>query len=238
MDEIHPTIDLSLRPARKFPIFQESTGFLSFLSDWLCGPMVFRAARGLADAICVPDHFVEMLLLVEDKRFVIHSGVDPLAIMRALLFNARGRVIQGASTIPQQVYSIRWSESGGRSRDWRYKTKQILWSIFHSALNKKRDILKEYVATVYWGRSYYGLDDAAQGYFNQARQSLSVAQSFFLAERLAAPNRISVGRISNLLNRTPIAVSLDTYGATTREVLRLYEYVYGSRGDICRRREK
>ncbi|SRR6266480_224501 len=238
MDDIRPALGLPLKPVPSFPAFEEPTGALSFLSDWLCGPMVSRAARGLAGAVSVPDHFIEMLLWVEDKRFAIHMGVDPLAMIRALLFNSRGGNIQGASTISQQVYSIRWSNAGGVCRDWRYKTKQILWSILHSALNRKLDILKEYLNTIYWGRSYYGIDDAIKGYFEGNRQSLSVAQSFFLAERLAAPNRISLGRISNLLKRTPIHTSLSNNGATAGDVQSLYEYVYGSRGGICRRREK
>ena len=238
MDDAASSLDLPLKLQRKVHIFEEPTAALSSLSDWLCRPIVSRGARGLAEAVSVPDYFIEMLLWVEDKRFLIHFGVDPLAMIRAMLFNVRGGVVQGASTISQQVYTIRWSNAGGGYRDWRYKAKQIPWSLVHSILNRKREILKEYLNTIYWGRSYFGIDNAAKGYFNRTRQSLSVAESFFLAERLAAPNRISLGRISHLLRRSPIEATLCCHGCTAGEVLRLYRYVYGSRGDLCRPQEK
>src|SRR6266481_1385897 len=238
MDDVGQSLDLTLKLPQRLPMLEEPTAALSSLSDWLCGPIVSRGARVLAEAVSVPPHFIEMLLWVEDKRFLIHFGVDPLAMIRALVFNIRGGVVQGASTISQQVYTIRWSTSGGVRRDWRYKAKQIPWSLVHSILNRKRDILKEYLNTIYWGRSYFGIDHAAKGYFNRPRQSLTVAQSFFLAERLAAPNRISAGRISRLLMRSPVKATLSCNGSTVAEVLRLYRHICGSRGDLCLRQEK
>jgi membrane peptidoglycan carboxypeptidase len=238
MDDVGPVLDLPLNLPRRLPILEKPTAALTSFSDWLCKPMVSRGARELAEAVSVPGHFIEMLLWVEDKRFLIHFGVDPLAMIRAMLFNVRGGVVQGASTISQQVYTIRWSNSGGVCRDWRYKAKQIPWSFVHSVLNRKRDILKEYLNTIYWGRSYFGIDHAARGYFNGTRQSLSVEQSFFLAERLAAPNRASAGRISRLLMRSPIKATLGSNGSSAGQVLSVYRYVYGSRGDLCRHQER
>lgn len=88
------------------------TARLSLISDWICGPLVVRAARKYSSAICTPDHFVEMLFLVEDKRFSVHLGVDPIAIARAMAFNLRRGSLQGASTIAQQ--NVRDSLRGER----------------------------------------------------------------------------------------------------------------------------
>ncbi len=174
-----------------------------------------------------------MLFWIEDKRFAVHFGVDPIAMARATAFNLRGGVVQGASTIAQQIYTIRVGRSGKFSRSAAYKIRQIAHSLYLSAVNSKAVILREYIDTVYWGRSYRGLDKAVSGYFSTSRASLSVCQSFFLAERIAMPNRVSVHRISNLLTRTPIRLNLKRNGATTRDVVKLYEEIYGCGGEVC-----
>ena len=208
------------------------TSRLSRLSDWICGPLVAQTAREYSTAICTPEHFVEILFLVEDKRFPVHFGIDPVAIARAVAFNLKEGALQGASTIVQQVYTIRRSRARRISRSSMYKVRQIAWALGELAIRSRASILKEYVETVYWGRNYHGLDSAVEGYFGGSRTSLSVAQSFFLAERIAAPNRISAKRISNLLRRVPIKMNLARNGATVEDVSRLYDRVYGNGGEV------
>jgi len=207
------------------------TAEFSFVSDWACGPLVARASKKYSSFIRTPEHFVEMLFLVEDKRFPIHFGIDPIAIARAAAFNLRGGTTQGASTIVQQLYTIQASSYHRVSRSLAFKLRQIAWALGQSAVRGKAAMLKEYVETVYWGRNYLGLDRAIEGYFNGTRSSLCVAQSFFLAERIAAPNRTSVKRISNLLNRVPIRLSLRRNGASIRDVNKIYEQIYGCGGE-------
>lgn len=207
---------------------------LSFISDLMFGPIAAQAARKYSRAIKTPDHFVEMLFLVEDKRFPIHCGVDPLAMLRALMFNLRGGPTQGASTITQQVYTIHASQTMEFRRSVAYKFRQVVWAATHAAVQDKADILREYIDTVYWGRSYHGLDMAVAGYFSGTqRRVMSVAQSFFLAERIGAPNRICPQRIANLLGRPTIRVALARNRATIRQVIELYRHVYGLGEDLC-----
>jgi membrane peptidoglycan carboxypeptidase len=214
------------------------TQHMSYLSDRICGPLVAQTARRYSNAIRTPEHFVEILFLVEDKRFPIHFGIDPVAIARAVVFNLKEGALQGASTIVQQVYSINRSRTEHLSRSLMNKVKQIAWALGKSATKSRASILEEYVETVYWGRSYHGLDKAVEGYFGGSRASLSVAQSFFLAERIAAPNRISVQRISNLLRRVPIKKNLARNGVTIEDVSRVYEGVYGNGGKVWQFLEK
>lgn len=200
----------------------------------MCRNLVARTAREYSNLLFTPDYFVELLFWVEDKRFAIHFGIDPVSIMRATIFNVgrQGETLQGASTIAQQLYTIGLRRSGGFSRSLPYKMKQIGWSLYASAAKSKASILDEYVNTVYWGRCYRGLDMAAKGYFNATRASLSIAQSFFLAERLAAPNRVSLGRISNLLKRIPIRLTLTRNGGTLTDIIALYEEIYDCGGEM------
>lgn len=211
-------------------VHKSPSALLSCLSDWICAALVYRMARRYSEAIHTPNHFVEMLFLIEDKRFPTHIGVDPIAITRAVLFNLRGRSLQGASTITQQLFTIRGDRSVRRSRSLGYKLAQAFWAVGQSAVDSKESILRRYVDAVYWGRSYYGLDRAAEGYFGRSRRSLSAAQSFFLVERIATPNRVSAKRISNLLERHPIRTTFARNGTTIRELFRLYEEVYGNGG--------
>ena len=213
---------------------------LSSLSDWMCGNLVAKAAQQYASWLYTPPYFIELLLWIEDKRFAVHFGTDPFAVTRALVFNLgrRGSVIQGASTIAQQVYTIRLREKGEFSRSLAYKVKQSAWSVYASAMMGKAFLLREYIGTVYWGRSYCGIDNAAKGYFNVSRDALSISQSFFLAERLAAPNRVSVPRIANLLSRVPIDLTLARNGGTLAELVSLYEQIYGCGGEMWLSLEK
>jgi membrane peptidoglycan carboxypeptidase len=208
------------------------TAWLSHLSDWLCGPLVARAARKYSNIIRTPIHFAEMLFLVEDKRFSVHFGIDPIAIVRAMAFNLRQGSLQGGSTIAQQIVTIRMARSSRISRSLAYKLTQVARALGESAVRSKASLLKEYIETVYWGRCYHGLDRAVEGYFGGKRTSLSVAQSFFLAERIAAPNRVSAKRISNLLERAPIKMNIVRNGTTIAEVLKVYQQVYGNGGDV------
>src|SRR5260370_36374301 len=210
------------------------TAALSTFSDWTCRTLVAQTARRYSNMLYIRHYLVELLLWVEDKRFAAHFGMDTVAVMRAIIFNlkSRGRTLQGASTIAQQVYTIRLRRTGTFSRSFPYKMKQIGWSLYASAVKAKASILDEYISTVYWGRSYHGIDKAADGYFNATRGSLSIPQSFFLAERLAAPNRESVRRISNLLKLTSIRLALARNGGALADIIKLYERIYGCGGEM------
>ena len=205
---------------------------LSRASDWVSYPLVKLAAGKYSSVLRTPEHFLRMLLLIEDKRFLVHPGVDPLSVIRALTFNARGGLIQGASTVTQQLYNIRRRNVWAARRGWTYKFKQSLWALSSSVVSRKSDLLNEYVDTVYWGRSYYGLDQAAEGYFGATRGSLNAAQSFLLAERIAAPNAVCPRRILNLMERGSVRNSLELGQATIFEVAALYQRVYGRGGSL------
>jgi membrane peptidoglycan carboxypeptidase len=221
-------------------VLRTPTALLSDLSDRLCAPLAAYGAEGLAKAVSAPIHFVEMLLLIEDKRFIVHFGVDPVSIVRALVFDLRGGALQGGSTIPQQLYNVRAYRAGApaQQRTLGYKFRQSAWAISCSAKLSKVRILAEYVAYVYFGRSYFGLDKAAKGYFCTPPCGLSVEQSFFLAERIAAPNRILPRRIANLLSRRAIIKTLKRHTIETREIVNLYESRYGCGAEICQFLEK
>ena len=211
---------------------RRATERLSSLSDWASYPLVRLAAERYAGLLGTPEHFVKMLLLIEDKRFLVHPGVDPIAVVRALAFNTRRGALQGASTVIQQLYNIRRKDDLTTThRSVTYKIRQSLWALSCSTMSCKGFLLDQYVGAVYWGRSYYGIDQAAKGYFSTTRSSLDAAQSFFLAERIAMPNSVSPQRISNLIGRRPIRNSLKENNIGIADVAALYQKIYGCGGE-------
>ena len=81
-----------------------------------------------------------------------------------------------------------------------------LWAgaIRREIKSSKVSILGDYLTNVYWGRNYSGLDAATVGYFNNSRNSLTVAQSLFLATRIASPNTRSERRMKIILLRPAV----------------------------------
>jgi penicillin-binding protein 1A len=149
--------------------------------------------------------------------------VDPLAVARAALANLIGSTeLEGASTITQQLYDARRELEGApRPRTLGRKVRQAAWAFRESARRSKVEVLRDYLGIVYWGRSFYGLDAAAAGYFRTDRQKLTVAQGFFLAERIASPNVVLLNRIVDLMHRRFVVEIFDD--DSFRELISVYD---------------
>src|SRR5215469_5131083 len=189
-----------------------------------------RSIARLSNELSLPSHLIALLLLVEDKRFMIHPGVDVIAIARAFLKNLKRRTIaQGASTITQQVFNIRYAAThtyGGRLSK---KAAQATWAMYHTLTHSKTSVISEYLSGVYWGRSYHGIEQAARGYFGVQPSQLTVAQGFFLCERLAAPNTVSPARVSALISRGSISRYFLAQPGSLQELCDIYEHFFGCR---------
>lgn len=185
-----------------------------------------RFAQEWSVALGLPPHFIELLILIEDKRFCEHMGIDVIGMVRAIRHNLRGaRCRQGASTLSQQLYNIRCELKSGKAyrRTVRNKVRQIAFGIWITAELQKSEIIAEYVDTVYWGRRMYGLKAAARYYFGKHPLTLKIEESFFLIERLASPNRMRRTRLEALTARVVIQQSLEHYGSSLEDVYCLYE---------------
>ena len=90
----------------------------------------------LIDIRQVPQHLIDAVVAIEDHRFYEHSGVDFFGILRAMLADFRaGRVVQGGSTITQQLVKNYFLES---ERNLRRKLLEFSMSLILEALYKKR----------------------------------------------------------------------------------------------------
>ena len=134
----------------------------------------------------VPAHVVAALLAVEDTGFKNHKGVNLRALVRAALSNfqfSSGR--QGASTITQQVVKNEYLM--GLPRDGRYKVLQARYAVMLEKTVSKEKIVERYLNTVYFGNNAYGIQAAADVYFQKKVADLSLVEAGFLAGLVRAP---------------------------------------------------
>ncbi|MFR0822576.1 MAG: transglycosylase domain-containing protein [Clostridia bacterium] len=136
----------------------------------------------------VPDDYKNAIIAVEDHRFKEHGAIDVISIGRAIVSNIRaGELNEGGSTITQQVaknlYFI--TEDDFISR----KIAEIFMAMELEKNYSKEDILELYMNTIYFGEGYYGIKEAANGYYKKEPKDLTLYESTMLA---GVPNAPSV----------------------------------------------
>lgn len=140
-----------------------------------------RTMVSLAD---VPDHVENAVIAAEDRTFYTNQGIDPKGIIRAAFSNARGNATQGASTITQQYVKVYYLSS---DRTLTRKIKEAFLSLKLQRTTSKQEILQGYLNTIYFGRGAYGIQAAAQAYFDKDVEDLSVREGAALAAILNSP---------------------------------------------------
>lgn len=144
---------------------------------------LYGEAVQLAD---LPPHLPAAVLATEDRRFYEHFGLDPFGVARALWINLRrGHVVQGGSTITQQLAKIAFLTS---ERTLKRKVQEALLALWLEANFSKEQILTLYLNRVYLGSGAYGVDAAARKYFAKPATDVSLPEAAMLAGLLKAPS--------------------------------------------------
>lgn len=137
----------------------------------------------------VPQLIIDAFLSAEDAGFYEHSGVDYMGVLRAMMVNLKaGRVVQGGSTITQQVAK---SLLLTRERSYARKIKDFLLALRIEQSFSKEEILYLYLNQVYLGSGYYGVKAAVRGYFDKELEEATPAEAAMIAGLLVAPSRYS-----------------------------------------------
>ncbi|HEV7555192.1 MAG TPA: transglycosylase domain-containing protein, partial [Kofleriaceae bacterium] len=156
----------------------------------------FHDGRTIGHRTLVPlDHMprvvVDAVLAAEDVRFYEHKGVDFQAMARAAWINYKvGRVVEGASTITQQVARNLLPEDIGTERSVRRKIREALLARQIEKRWTKRDVLETYLDFVFLGEGAYGIAAGARAYFDRDVDQLDLAQAALLAGLIQAPGRL------------------------------------------------
>ena len=132
----------------------------------------------------VPAHVRWAVLAAEDRGFYSEPGVSITGTLRAALNDLTGGNTQGGSGITQQyVKNAYLTDSQTLSR----KLKELMIAVKLTREYSKDQILEFYLNTVYFGRNTYGIQAAAQAFFGENVEQLTVAQGALLAGLLRAP---------------------------------------------------
>jgi len=135
----------------------------------------------------VPDALPKAIIATEDRRFYSHFGIDPLGLLRAAWRNAwAGRIVQGGSTITQQVAKNLFLTP---ERSIKRKVQEAMLALWLESRFSKEQLLTIYLNRVYLGAGTYGVDAAARKYFGISVGKISTYQSALIAGLLKAPSR-------------------------------------------------
>lgn len=148
----------------------------------------------------LPEHLPHALLATEDRRFYDHFGIDPIGLARATFANIQaGRVVQGGSTLTQQLAKNVFLE---RDRTLKRKVQELILALRLERRFTKDQILEMYLNRVYFGAGAYGVEAAAQRYFDKPASALSLGESAMLVGLLKAPSRLApTGNIKSAQTR-------------------------------------
>lgn len=138
--------------------------------------------------------FMNATVAIEDHRFWFREGIDYIAIARALVANVfMGKIVEGGSTITTQVVKNIYFDN---SANFLRKIAEIFFVQDFEKLYSKEEILALYVNIIYYGDGYYGIKQAAKGYYDKAPNKLDLYESAMIAGLPQAPSiyQLSTGR--------------------------------------------
>jgi len=134
----------------------------------------------------IPDYMKKAIISIEDKNFYTHKGFDIQALIRSTIKNLKaGRIVQGASTITQQITRIMFLS---QEKTFTRKFKEIILAYRLEKTVSKDKILEMYLNNIYLGEGAYGLAAAADIYFDKTVSQLTLADCALLAGLPQAPS--------------------------------------------------
>ncbi len=132
---------------------------------------------------------ISATVAAEDSSFYSNSGVDPLAIVRALAITLRGNGQSGASTITQQlVRQVVLSPAESQERSLNRKIKEATLAVEMAQTYSKSEIMEMFLNQNYYGHRAYGIGAAALTYFGKPAKDLTLSEASLLAGLPQAPS--------------------------------------------------
>lgn len=135
----------------------------------------------------LPKFYVDAVVAVEDHRFYQHGALDYIGIARAIWTNIKSfELKEGGSSITQQVAkNVYFTQEKTALR----KIAEIFMAFEIEKNCDKNTILEMYVNTSYFGSGYYGIKEAAYGYYDKDPKDMNKYQCSMMA---GVPNAPSV----------------------------------------------
>ena len=131
-------------------------------------------------------HLINSFIVIEDKDYFEHNGLDLLRIIKASITNIKhGEIKQGASTISQQTARILYLNN---EKSYLRKIKEAYLAIYLEENYSKEKILELYLNGLFFGENIYGISEASLYYFNKDQKELNIAEASYLAAIINSPN--------------------------------------------------
>jgi penicillin-binding protein 1C len=144
----------------------------------------------------ITDQLEKTILYKEDKYFYYHPGINPFAIVRALIRNiAKGKRTSGASTITMQVARL----LDPKERSYRNKMIEMFRALQIEFHFSKKEILQLYLNLVPYGGNIEGVKAASYLYFGKSPDHLSLAEITVLAIIPNRPTSLRIGYADNFI---------------------------------------
>jgi penicillin-binding protein 1C len=140
----------------------------------------------------LPEKYVKAVLCFEDRYFVLHPGINPVAVVRALIQDIRaGKIVSGGSTLTMQV--ARLSRHNPPRNVWEKLVEAVI-ALRTELTLRKATILRIYASHAPMGSNVVGIEAASWRYFGVPPSRLSWAEAATLAVLPNAPTLIYPGR--------------------------------------------
>jgi len=137
----------------------------------------------------LPGYLVEALVAVEDTKFFEHHGVNPDAIIRAIVTDIKaGKFVEGGSTLTQQLIKNKLLSN---EKKLARKIKEAILALKIEHELTKEEILERYLNEIFFGNGYYGIKTAAKGFFHKDLQELTLKESAILVGLPNAPSYLN-----------------------------------------------
>jgi penicillin-binding protein 1A len=150
---------------------------------------LFEERRIVVPVSRMPKQLIQAFVAAEDANFFKHQGVDLVSIARAALKNIKaGGIVQGGSTITQQVAK---SLLLTPEKKFERKFKEAILAYRMENRLSKEEILYLYLNQIFLGHGAYGVQAAAENYFDKNVDELDLAECSLLAGLPQAPSRYS-----------------------------------------------
>jgi penicillin-binding protein 1C len=137
----------------------------------------------------ISPYLIAATIATEDKEYYNHPGFDPVAVARAFWQNyTAGDIVSGASTITQQLARMLLLDDTERyARTYERKSREIVLAAEITRKYSKEEILEIFLNENNYGNLAYGVQAAAETYFNTSAEKLTLSQASFLAGLPQAP---------------------------------------------------
>lgn len=179
----------------------------------------------------IPGHMIEALVAIEDTKFFEHNGVNPDAVIRAMVRNIKaGRFVEGGSTLTQQLIKNKLLSS---AKNLSRKAKEAILAIKIEHKLTKEQILERYLNEISFGNNYDGVKTAAYGYFHKNLDELTLKESAILMGLPKGPTyynplrhyKRALNRANAVLNRMRTIgwITKDEYLKAAKETPKIYK---------------